>query len=372
MQNSCLKLCLAVLLLAGCSPGKKAAQRPGDAAPFTLRFLDEYVLPHRPLVRGTQAGGFSSIDYDEAKGIYYLICDDRSEISPARYYTMAIDIVKDRIDTVRLLGFTTLQMPGGGNYPPRSTDPEAMRYNKITGELVWASEGERSKAAALNPTIRVMHPDGTYKDSFPLPLRMHVSPGKGPRQNGVFEGLSFADGNKSVYVSIEEPLYEDGPRAAGGDTAAWVRFLKFDVQTKKQVAEYAYRVEPVPYPATPPDAYKINGISDILFLDAGRLIVIERAFSTGRNACAVRLWLADAGQATDISSFPSLQGDLSFTPMRKKLLLDLDSLGRHIDNIEGITFGPLLPNGNRTLILVADDNFSQIQKNQILLFEILP
>jgi hypothetical protein len=48
----------------------------------------------------------------------------------------------------------------------------------------------------------------------------------------------------------------------------------------------------------------------------------------------------------------------------------MDGLGRLIDNIEGATFGPTLSNGKRTLIFVADDNFSPGQKNQFLLFEI--
>ncbi len=48
----------------------------------------------------------------------------------------------------------------------------------------------------------------------------------------------------------------------------------------------------------------------------------------------------------------------------------MDDLGRYVDNIEGITFGPTLPNGHRTLIFVADNNFSPLQKTQLLLFEV--
>ena len=48
----------------------------------------------------------------------------------------------------------------------------------------------------------------------------------------------------------------------------------------------------------------------------------------------------------------------------------MDSLGFYIDNIEGVTFGPTLPNGNKTLIFVSDNNFLPIEKTQFLLFEI--
>lgn len=49
----------------------------------------------------------------------------------------------------------------------------------------------------------------------------------------------------------------------------------------------------------------------------------------------------------------------------------MDDLGIYIDNIEGVSFGPLLPNGHKTLLFVADNNFSPIEKSQLLLFEVL-
>ena len=48
----------------------------------------------------------------------------------------------------------------------------------------------------------------------------------------------------------------------------------------------------------------------------------------------------------------------------------MDNLGIYIGNVEGVTFGPLLPNGNRTLIFVVDNNFRATEKTQFLLFEI--
>ncbi|HWH64308.1 MAG TPA: esterase-like activity of phytase family protein, partial [Ginsengibacter sp.] len=54
----------------------------------------------------------------------------------------------------------------------------------------------------------------------------------------------------------------------------------------------------------------------------------------------------------------------------KKLLLNMDNLGIYIDNIEGVTFGPILPDGKRSLLFVSDNNFDFLQKTQFLLFEI--
>jgi hypothetical protein len=36
--------------------------------------------------------------------------------------------------------------------------------------------------------------------------------------------------------------------------------------------------------------------------------------------------------------------------MDKKLLLNMDDLDMLMDNIEGVTFGPTLPNGRRSLV----------------------
>jgi hypothetical protein len=59
-------------------------------------------------------------------------------------------------------------------------------------------------------------------------------------------------------------------------------------------------------------------------------------------------------------------------PVSKKLLINMDDLGIFIDNIEGVTFGPDLPNGHKTLLFVSDNNFNPLEKMQLLLFEVIP
>ena len=45
-------------------------------------------------------------------------------------------------------------------------------------------------------------------------------------------------------------------------------------------------------------------------------------------------------------------------------------LGIHIDNIEGVTFGPRVSTGNPSLLFVSDNNFNKEQVSQLLLFEL--
>ena len=48
--------------------------------------------------------------------------------------------------------------------------------------------------------------------------------------------------------------------------------------------------------------------------------------------------------------------------------IDLDVLGLTLDNLEGMTLGPRLPNGDRALIIMSDNNFTPGQVSQFLLF----
>jgi hypothetical protein len=217
----------------------------------------------------------------------------------------------------------------------------------------------------------MINPNGKYIDSFALPPIFKMSAAEtGPRRNGVFEGMSFADNYKTLYVSVEEPLYEDGPRADVVENNAFIRIIKFDVADKKSTAQYGYKLEPVAYVPKPENEFKINGVPDILNLGNNKLLIIERSFSTGRLPSTIRIFVADLNDATDIS-IVTLKNNNSFTPAKKSLLLNMDDLGIYTDNIEGVTFGPVLPNGHKTLVFIADNNFTVAEKAQVLLFEVI-
>ena len=74
-------------------------------------------------------------------------------------------------------------------------------------------------------------------------------------------------------------------------------------------------------------------------------------------------------KATDVSEYPSLLTG-NFQPISKRLLLNMDSLGIYVDNIEGVCLGPKLPNGKQSLVFISDNNFRKEQVTQLLLFQI--
>jgi hypothetical protein len=377
-----LILFIGIVLLAGCSSSRKAAGKRTAKDIREIHFISEYIFPNGVQLQNTTIGGLSGIDYDAKRDLYYIISDDPSSKGPTRYYTAKIPVSEKGIDSVAIIDVTPLLNPQGETYSDitkdriHSADVEALRYDAKRDEMIWSSEGQRfmrdGKQELEDPAIVIMDRSGHYKDSFVLPANMHIQAiEKGPRHNSVFEGVSFDENNDHVYVSVEEPIYEDGLRAGLGDSTAWIRILKFNLNIRQCVAQFAYKVDAVPYPANPPGAFKINGVSDILYLGNDKFIVIERAWSTGRVSSDVRIYVADAKGAEDVSDM-ELRSQPPVKPMTKKLLLDMNSLNRFIDNIEGVTFGPTLPNGHRSLIFVADDNFASYQKSQFLLFEVVP
>lgn len=328
----------------------------------------------------TVVGGLSGIDYNLDDNIYHSISDDRSDINPARFYSFKIEISNNRIDTVIFQKKTTLRNQSGNTFPPSSkaksgtVDPEALRA--WNGDFIWSSEGERivnNKDTILeNPKIFISDNEGNYLDTFQLPDQLRVSATeKGTRRNGGFEGLTFSPDRKFLFASVEEPLYQDGPRAGLEDSTGIVRIIKFDVKTKMPVAQYAYTIDPVAHPVNPPSGFRVNGISDIMCLDKNRLLIIERSYSTGRLSCTIKVYLADLSKAENIRDLQALKNK-DVRQASKKLLLNMDNLGIFIDNIEGVTFGPKLSNGSQSLIFIADNNFNSFEKNQVLLFEIIP
>ncbi|MBL7848866.1 MAG: esterase-like activity of phytase family protein [Cyclobacteriaceae bacterium] len=354
----------------------------GQLAPGKLEFRGVYTVPNEFRFQETQVGGLSGIDYDPIADTFYLICDDRSALQSARYYTASIRFSKKGIDTVIFKEKVDLIAEDGKPYPSfradahHTIDPEGLRYNSRTGELVWLSEGERivtSKDTVLVDPAIIITRKGKYAGNFLIPdgvaMRLREL---GARQNGSFEALTFANDFKTLWVALEEPLYQDGPRADVEDGPALCRFIQYDAISRDRVAEYAYDLDPVAYAPILSSAFRVNGITDILDAGDNKLIVIERSFSTGRLPCTVKIFLADMSSGTEVSKIGGLKGNTAIKPVSKKLLLNMDTLGIHVDNVEGVTWGPRLANGHQSLVLVTDNNFQSFQKTQFFLFEVIP
>ncbi|MCI2423596.1 esterase-like activity of phytase family protein [Saccharopolyspora sp. K220] len=332
-----------------------AVAAPAAAATDDVRLVAETTLPHAMQFDGTTVGGLSGVDYDPRTGEWLLISDDRSDQQPARIYTARL-----QDDEVQLTGTVPLLRPDGTTYPKGSVDPEDIRWDPWTRDVWWTSEGERS-AQLIDPSIRSAAPDGSFDAELPLPENLRMAPETGPKQNEVLEGLTFTAGGARVVTAMEGPLLQDGE----SPTTEHGALSRITVQSRSGhvLGQYAYPLDPV-FAESPTGEFANNGVSALL-ADRGVYLVMERSFVTGVGN-SIRIYRVDTHGATDVQDVPSLLG-ADVRPVHKELLVDLADLGlSKIDNVEGMTWGPRLPDGSRSLVLVSDDNFSPEQTTQII------
>jgi hypothetical protein len=213
-----------------------------------------------------------------------------------------------------------------------------------------------------------MQRDGTFLRPFVIPDKFHASAGnRGIRRNQAFEGLAFTPDYATLYVMTENALLQDGPASSLTESSP-SRLLALDYASGHVRAEYVIDVAPIPATPTTADGLADNGIPEILVLDRERLLALERSYVSGVGI-TIKLFLVDLRGATDVSGFAGLAGQ-RYVPAAKRLLLDFKTLGIRLDNTEGMTWGPPLPGGSRSLILVSDDNFNSKQITQFLAFEV--
>jgi hypothetical protein len=388
---------LSMKLFARCAALAAACLLALPAVSQSLTYLGQQIVPTSAGFHGLPVGGLSSIDFVAATGRYLAICDDRSDRGPARFYELALDLAKFRRNAnpgeagVSWVNMTTMLDLNGQPFERNQVDPESLRLDAKRNLIYWANEGQRVNGAMQNPTLRRMHPDGKPAGEFPVPayyLPAGSASGLAAGDMGVYNNLAFEsvaltpDG-KTMWTMVENGLAQDSlPTAVGRGSRT--RMLAFDLDTGKAGAEYVYEVGPVPFPPARQGDFATNGVSEMLALSEHEFIVIERAFAVGAatpgmaahtrqpTGNTIRLFRVDTRGATDVSGWVTLRGK-DLVPVKRTMLLDLSSLKNDdgsvlaVDNIEGLTFGPMFE-GKRTLILLSDNNFNPSQFTQFIAF----
>lgn len=348
-----------------------------QAADFSLRVIGATSVPTGTQFQGVEFGGISGIDR-AANGSYWAIADDRGgERGTPRFYNLSLDYDAAGFNGVTINSQTYMQRPDGTTFPSnaRTVDPEGIRVAP-NGNLYWSSEGNWNANAAsrYQPFVREMTTSGVFVREFATPAMYNYvdNATTGGRNNKLFEALTVTpDG--TIYTANEDALVQDGPITSVSNGSV-VRLTALDPVSGAAGAQYAYELPPIPVDAVPgapfgPD----NGLPELLAISDTQFIAVERAFAFGVGN-TIRLTLAEiTAETTDVSSFASLAG-ADYTPMRRTLLLEMPITyeGITLDNIEGVSWGKTLANGNRTLVLVADNNFSATQSTQFIALEIAP
>lgn len=231
--------------------------------------------------------------------------------------------------------------------------------------------GDRFFVVANETRPAVFSVDRTGHDATPiaLPPFPGIRDNRGLESLGFFEAPGEAGGARYLFAANEQALDADGPLAT--PTAGTViRILRHALPGGPDL-EVAYRTEPVSGAGLHID----NGVSDLVPLDADRVLVVERGWVEGIGN-TVRVY------EVDLRTAPSALGVAdarTIPPAAKRLVVDLATLpddrcpparspqpNRNLENYEGIALGPLLPDHRRVVFLLADDNGGKAQAARLL------
>lgn len=330
-----------------------------------VKFLSEYILPDNVFVNNMLVGGLSGIDF--YNGTYYLVCDDSND---PRFYCGTIDVTNDKISSINIDSVVLI------NANSKFLDLEAIRYDTHKNQIVLTSEGHIK--LQKDPLFFSVDSTGSIQNIFQIPDAFTPGSIQKPRHNGTLEGLCISFNKNGYWLAMELPLEADGSEPQFSPTKSPVRITYINSKTKRPEKQFAYFLDAVAKKAV--GNFSVNGLTDLIQYDKNTFLVIERSYSSGLGSQGntIKLFMVDASKTTNTLNIDSLK-NADFVAARKELLLNFedlrDQLTNHsIDNIEGITFGPLLPNGNKSLILISDNNFNKLEKqlNQFILLELDP
>ena len=319
--------------------------------------------------KGTAVGGLSGIDYNEKENSFLVISDDRGRYNKPRFYKVRLDLKDGRLTSndVTFLDVVTMQDKSGKPFNEGSIDPESIRISTDNHKIYWTSEGGLS--FKYPPHIRVMDQRGHYLHEILLPDYYFHRPSNrsvGIRQNLSLESLSLFE-NKFLYTATEASLLQDGS-VSTLERGSLIRILKYDLLTSKFLGYYLYLTESISEEANPSSGFKTNGLVEFLFIDSHDFITVERSYSEGKGN-HIRVFHTSISEANLMMNHKEIMP--KFNLLKKRLILDSNTLDFQIDNIEGVSLGPKLLTGENTLIFVSDNNFNKKQPfTQFLAFKI--
>jgi hypothetical protein len=365
-------------LLAACDLPKVSAEER-IFLNVSLDFLSDYTLPKQTFAN-TPVGGLSALTYDRQRNLFYALSDDRSDFAPARFYTLKLALestVAPKIKQVTIDSVTSISDESGKPYAKGAIDPEGITLSPLK-TLFISSEGVST--TEVPPFIREFDlKTGQWKRSLVLPPRYLPKIENGKQTQGVGNNLGFealtlntSSGGATaiepfrLFTATESALVQDASPEHPQQGASYNRFLHYTIDPTQSLllSEHLYPMDP------PPKGAVSHGLVELLAIDqGGHFLSLERSFSS--QGFTAKLFQLSTGSATDTTTIETFSGDMKgVQPIRKKLLLDLAQLGIPLDNLEGMTFGPQLPDGNRSVVLISDDNFRSEQITQLLLFRL--
>jgi hypothetical protein len=378
-----LAIALLSFLTVGCAPSQVRSAEQRTFLNLSLDFLGEYKLPNMTF-KDTPVGGLSALTYDRQRNKFYALSDDHSQLAPARFYTLGLSLKRTEtgeisFEKVDVEDVTFITDENGKTFAKGSLDPEGIALSP-KGTVFISNEGVPSQG--IDPFIREFSlKTGQQQQSLLIPERYlpndntkENQPPRGIQDNLGFESLTFEVGSLAaatgdpfrLFTATESALLQDKlpPDSEQPTRVRLMEYLFGNITRPIVLAEHVYLLDPTPKGAI------ANGLTDFITVDtAGHFLSLERSY--GLLSAGAKIYQLATGAATDTSGITTLKGDLSrIDVVKKKLVLDLSTLGIYLDNLEGMALGPRLPDGTQSLLLVSDNNFRDTQLTQFLLFRL--
>ena len=298
------------------------------AQPLALSSIGKFSLP------SGAPTGLSGLTY--AGGNQYYAVED----SGARMYplTISVNSLTGLINSATVSPFVQLS----------GADLEGVAYNVVNNSIYVSDES--------GPGIREYNLTGTLIGSVTVPaIYSNIRP------NLSLESLSIQAGKRSIWTANEQALSVDGGTSNTSDGTT-VRLQKFNSLLAPD-GQWAYETDSVSG-SFPSDSGEQVGVSDLLALPNGKVLVLERQadayldFITPSLRYKNRIYEVDFSSATDVSGLAALSGG-GYVPVDKTLLWDSPWFEEgNRDNFEGMTLGPQLDNGDFSVLLISDGDDS--------------
>jgi hypothetical protein len=258
-------------------------------------------------------------------------------------------------------------------------DPEGIRVGSngnfyISDEygpyvFEFDRQGNLVRRIPLPAKVRIAHPSAN-------PNAELLGNTSGRQANRGMEGLAISGDGLTLFGMMQNALLQDGALNPGTTDRIGFnsRILKIDLATG-DTHEYVYRIE-----AT----NRGQGVSEILAINDHEFLVVERdnrSWLSAEAQAPTRKWIykIDISGATDVSNITLPSGTLpaNVVPVQKSLFIDLLDPDFGLQNndakaiaekIEGLAWGPDLPDGRHLLYVISDNDLIPQNPTQIYAF----
>jgi hypothetical protein len=173
------------------------------------------------------------------------------------------------------------------------------------------------------------------------------------RSNRGLESLAVDPDGSHIWTATEEAVPADGPgsTATAGTVVRLMRIAVPGADSATGEAQFAYAVDPPHRFVRVLTGEPLSGVTALVALDRGRLLVLERSAGPGLPPFMSAIYLVETHVAADVTDVPDGLATRETLHISKELLWR-DALGC---NVEGLCLGAMLPDGGQALVAVADN-----------------